>query len=76
MAVLRENREALTAVLEPFLRDPTVAWGRSGRAQRAIDTTSAAVGTTGAGNSGHGIQVRAAAGGVRIKLVHTPVYIR
>lgn len=35
MGLLRENKDALLSVLEPFLRDPTVAWsGRSGRAQR------------------------------------------
>jgi len=33
--LLRDNKETLMAVLEPFLRDPTVAWGRGGRAQRA-----------------------------------------
>jgi len=32
--VLREHKDTLLSVLEPFLRDPTVAWGRSGRAQR------------------------------------------
>jgi len=35
MTVLRENRDTLLSVLEPFLRDPTVAWGRSGHAQRS-----------------------------------------
>ncbi|KAG5187220.1 kinase-like domain-containing protein [Tribonema minus] len=34
MSVLRDNRETLLSVLEPFLQDPTVAWGRTGRAQR------------------------------------------
>jgi hypothetical protein len=34
LKVLRDNRETLLNVLEPFLRDPTVAWSRSGRAQR------------------------------------------
>mmetsp|Transcript_33965 Transcript_33965/g.75441 ORF Transcript_33965/g.75441 Transcript_33965/m.75441 type:complete len:411 (+) Transcript_33965:1-1233(+) len=34
LGVLRENADALLSVLEPFLRDPTVAWTRSGRAQR------------------------------------------
>jgi serine/threonine-protein kinase ATR len=34
MSLLRENKETLLSVLEPFLRDPTVAWGRGGRAQR------------------------------------------
>lgn len=32
MTILRENKETLMSVLEPFLRDPTVAWLRSGRA--------------------------------------------
>ena len=36
MGLLRENKETLLSVLEPFLRDPTVAWSRSGRAQKAI----------------------------------------
>lgn len=35
LEVLRDNKETLLSVLEPFLRDPTVAWGRSGRAQRS-----------------------------------------
>jgi serine/threonine-protein kinase ATR len=34
MSLLRENRDTLLAVIEPFLRDPTVAWGRAGKAQR------------------------------------------
>lgn len=34
MRMLRENKEMLVSVLEPFIRDPTVAWSRSGRAQR------------------------------------------
>ena len=33
--VLRDNKETLLSVVEPFIRDPTVAWSRSGRAQRA-----------------------------------------
>ncbi|CAM9291538.1 unnamed protein product [Discosporangium mesarthrocarpum] len=37
IGVLRGNREMLLSVLEPFLEDPTVGWGRSGRAQRADD---------------------------------------
>ena len=35
MSLLRENKDTLMSVLEPFLRDPTVAWSRSGRAQRS-----------------------------------------
>jgi serine/threonine-protein kinase ATR len=34
MRLLRDNKETLLSVLEPFIRDPTVQWGRSGRAQR------------------------------------------
>jgi serine/threonine-protein kinase ATR len=34
MTVLRANRETLLSVLEPFLQDPTVGWGRTGRAQQ------------------------------------------
>ena len=38
MKLLRDHKDALLGVLEPFLRDPTVAWGRSGRAQKADDS--------------------------------------
>lgn len=31
MTILYNNRDALISILEPFLFDPTVAWGRSGR---------------------------------------------
>jgi serine/threonine-protein kinase ATR len=34
MKLLRSNKDTLLSILEPFLRDPTVAWGRSGRAQQ------------------------------------------
>lgn len=34
MTLLRDNKETLLGVIEPFIRDPTVAWNRSGRAQR------------------------------------------
>ncbi len=34
MRLLRDNKETLLSVLEPFIRDPTVQWGRTGRAQR------------------------------------------
>lgn len=37
LQVLRDNKETLLNILEPFLRDPTVAWSRSGRAQRSAD---------------------------------------
>lgn len=48
MGVLRENKDTLLSVLEPFLRDPTVSWGRSGRAQRNADGSAASTTTTGA----------------------------
>jgi hypothetical protein len=43
LTTLRENKEILMSVLEPFLRDPTVAWTRSGRAaqQRSSAAESA-----------------------------------
>ena len=34
LSVMRENKDSLLGTLEPFLRDPSVAWGRSGRAQK------------------------------------------
>ena len=34
MFLLRGNKDTLLSILEPFLRDPTVAWSRSGRAQQ------------------------------------------
>jgi serine/threonine-protein kinase ATR len=37
MNLLRENKSVLLSVVEPFIRDPTVSWGRSGRAQRNND---------------------------------------
>ena len=40
LTVLRENREKLLNILEPFLRDPTVVWNRSGRAQRSSESTA------------------------------------
>lgn len=41
IGVLRDNKEMLLSVLEPFIRDPTVAWGRVGRAQQRSASTSA-----------------------------------
>lgn len=35
MTVMRSHKELLLSVLEPFIRDPTVAWSRSGRAQQS-----------------------------------------
>lgn len=46
LKVLREHKDMLLSVLEPFLRDPTVAWGRSGRAQRSEQPSSSAASTT------------------------------
>ena len=34
MKLLRGNKDTLLSVLEPFLRDPTVNWGRIGSAQQ------------------------------------------
>ncbi len=34
LRLLRSNKDTLLSVLEPFLRDPTVAWTRQGRAQQ------------------------------------------
>lgn len=50
MRVLRENKELLIGVLKPFIQDPTVAWGRGGRAQQRVDisTTRSAAGGTAA----------------------------
>ena len=45
MRLLRDNKETLLSVLEPFLRDPTVAWGRSGRAQRSEIAATASTST-------------------------------
>jgi serine/threonine-protein kinase ATR len=40
MALLRQHKDSLLSILEPFLRDPTVAWSRTGRAQRTEATGS------------------------------------
>eukprot|EP01034_Spumella_vulgaris_P021660 gene21660-27701_t len=42
MSLLRANKDTLMSVLEPFLRDPTVAWSRNGRAQRGDGEASGA----------------------------------
>jgi serine/threonine-protein kinase ATR len=47
VGVLRDHKDTLLSVLEPFLRDPTVSWSRSGRAQRNLEAATAAS-TTGA----------------------------
>ena len=39
ISLLRDNKDTLMGVLEPFIRDPTVSWGRSGRAQREENTS-------------------------------------
>jgi phosphatidylinositol kinase/protein kinase (PI-3 family) len=41
LSVLREHKDVCLSILEPFLRDPTVAWKRSGRAQRVEGSSSA-----------------------------------
>lgn len=51
MKVLRDNKDVLLSVLEPFLRDPTVAWGRNGKAQQKGVGGGGAVGAVGAPNS-------------------------
>jgi phosphatidylinositol kinase/protein kinase (PI-3 family) len=38
MQSLRLNKDTLIGVLEPFIRDPTVAWGRGGRAQQRLES--------------------------------------
>lgn len=43
LQVLRENKEVLLSILEPFLSDPTVAWGRRGRAQKSAQIDVASV---------------------------------
>ena len=48
MELLRQHKDTLLSILEPFLRDPTVAWSRSGRAQRS-DTSHPHPTTSGAG---------------------------
>ncbi len=50
MSLLRDNKDTLMSVLEPFLRDPTVAWGRGGRAQRG-DVEGSGVGKGGQSTS-------------------------
>lgn len=40
LKVLRDNKDLLLSFIGPFLRDPTVAWGRGGRAQRHTDEMS------------------------------------
>ena len=47
LGILREHKDTLLSILEPFLRDPTVCWSRSGRAQRQLLTAA-----TGAGGGG------------------------
>lgn len=39
--LLRSHKDTLIGVLEPFIRDPTVAWGRGGRAQQRENITGA-----------------------------------
>ena len=44
MSLLRQNKDTLMGVLEPFIRDPTVSWGRAGRAQRTESVTKGPIG--------------------------------
>ena len=44
MSLLRQNKDTLMGVLEPFIRDPTVSWGRAGRAQRTESVTRGPIG--------------------------------
>ena len=37
MGILRSHKDTLLSVIEPFVKDPTVAWQRSGRAQQKTD---------------------------------------
>jgi serine/threonine-protein kinase ATR len=37
LKLLRGNKDTLLSILEPFLRDPTVAWGRNGRQQQRVE---------------------------------------
>ena len=56
LTLLRSNSDVLLSVLEPFLQDPTVAWGRSGRAQ----LSSAPMTAGGVGGGGGGISAAGA----------------
>lgn len=47
MTVLRSNSDNLLAVLEPFLRDPTVSWQRNGRTQQRNEARSGKSTTSG-----------------------------
>ena len=44
ISLLRENKDTLLGVLEPFIRDPTVSWGRAGRAQRTENANKISTG--------------------------------
>lgn len=41
LSLLRENKDTLLGVLEPFIRDPTVCWDRQGKAQTAAAAAGA-----------------------------------
>ena len=43
LSLMRSNKDTLLSIIEPFLRDPTVNWSRSGRAQRTDTNTTATV---------------------------------
>eukprot|EP01038_Epipyxis_sp_PR26KG_P009200 gene9200-12410_t len=51
LRVLRDHKDALLSILEPFLRDPTVVWSRSGRQQRLESSNYSDSGTTVGGRS-------------------------
>ena len=51
LQLLRNHKDTLIGVLEPFIRDPTVAWGRGGRAQQRDNITAGST-ATGGMNSG------------------------
>lgn len=48
LGLLRTHKDTLIGVLEPFISDPTVAWGRGGRAQQREGSLTNAP-STGAG---------------------------
>jgi serine/threonine-protein kinase ATR len=42
LGILRANKDTLIGVLEPFIKDPTVSWGRGGRAQQRLEVLNQA----------------------------------
>mmetsp|Transcript_23318 Transcript_23318/g.34422 ORF Transcript_23318/g.34422 Transcript_23318/m.34422 type:complete len:125 (-) Transcript_23318:660-1034(-) len=43
MSVLRDNRDTLISVLEPFLKDPIIDWKKIGRSSQRQGVTNATV---------------------------------